>query len=141
MTIRFANLDDIPDLERVRAGVRENKLSTPIPRERLFAAIESRGRAWVAENDGQVVGFSMADNQTASIWALFLLPEWEGKGLGRRLLNESVRWHREQGHCAIWLSTAPNTRAEGFYEYLGWQRTGVTETGEIRFELSIERSH
>lgn len=138
ITIRQATPDDITALEQVRSLVRENKLSTPIPRQRLVAALEARGRGWVAVNDGQIVGFSMADDEESSIWALFLLPDWERRGLGRRLLDRAVDWLWAQGHRRIWLSTAGGTRAEGFYEYLGWQRTGVSASGEIRFELCGE---
>jgi GNAT superfamily N-acetyltransferase len=138
INIREATLDDIAAIERVRALVRENQLSTPIPRERLVAALEARGRGWVAVHDGQVVGFSMADHEESSIWALFLLPDWEVRGLGRRLLDTAVGWLWAQGHRTIWLSTTAGTRAEGFYEHLGWRRTGVTPSGEIRFELRRE---
>ena len=133
--IRCATTDDVHARERVRLLVRENRLSTPIPRDRLVAALEARGRGWVADHDGQVVGFSMADDQDASIWALFLLPEWEGRGLGRRLLDEAVGWLWARGHTTIWLSTSKGTRAEGFYEYLGWRRAGITASGEVRFEM------
>ena len=133
--IREATYDDVPAIELVRSLVRENRLSTPIPRERVVAAIRERGRGWVAEHDGEVVGFSMADDQDASIWALFLLPAWEGRGLGRTLLDRAVAWLWSRGHPTIWLSTTPGTRAEGFYEYLGWRRSGTTRSGEVRFEL------
>ncbi len=135
ITIREAGFEDLDALERVRGLVRENRLSSPIPRERLVAALEERGRGWVAEDGGQIVGFSMADEEDVSIWALFLLPEWEGKGLGRALLAEAVEWLCSRGHRTIWLSTEPRTRAEGFYARMGWQRTGVTASGEIRFEF------
>lgn len=134
--IREATLDDVAALERVRALVRENKLSTPIPRERLIAALEERGRGWVADHEGKVVGFSFADDKETSIWALFLLPEWEGKGIGRALLGRAVEWLWSRGHLRIWLTTEPGTRAESFYKHLGWQRTGVTPSGEVRFELT-----
>ena len=135
ITIRQATLEDVADLERVRGLVRENRLSAPIPRERVVAALEERGRGWVAEHEGEVVGFSFADEPEPSIWAVFLLPQWEGRGLGRRLLDEAVGWLRSRGHATIWLSTGPGTRAEGFYERLGWERTGLTPSGEVRFEL------
>ena len=133
--IREATHDDIEVLERVRALVRENQLTTPIPRERLAAALEARGRGWIAEEGGHVVGFSFADHVDASIWALFLLPEWEGRGVGRALLRAAVDWLHAQGHATIRLSTSPGTRAEGFYEHLGWRRTGVSASGEVCFEL------
>ena len=38
----------------------------------------------------------------------------------------------------IWLSTSLGTRAENFYRRQGWQETGHTSSGEVRFELSKE---
>lgn len=137
ITIREADQGDVPELERIRALVRENQLSYTIPRERLVAGLETRGRGWVAQNDGTTVGFSMADLEERSIWALFLLPEWEGRGVGRLLLERAVRWLEGQGCLTIWLSTAPATRAEGFYEHVGWERAGMTSSGEVRFELRL----
>ena len=136
-TIREATRDDLDDLQRVRALVRENRLSFRIPDERVLAAIETRGRGWVAEHDGEMVGFSMADLEDGSIWALFLLPEWEGRGLGRALLDRAVAWLEGQGCARVWLSTGPGTRAEGFYARLGWERVGMTEGGEVRFERQL----
>src|SRR6185369_10246940 len=136
-TIREATRDDLDDLQRIRGLVRENRLSYAIPDERVLAAIETRGRGWVAEHDGEMVGFSMADLEDGSIWALFLLPEWEGRGLGRALLDRAVAWLEQQECPRVWLSTAPGTRAEGFYARLGWERVGMTEGGEVRFERQL----
>ena len=69
------------------------------------------------------------------IWALFLLPEWEGQGLGRDLLERAVGWLWGEGCESIWLTTEPGSRAEGFYAHLGWTRAGMTDKGEVRFEL------
>jgi GNAT superfamily N-acetyltransferase len=135
ITIREANRHDIPALERIRAQVRENQLSYTLPRERLLAGLETRGRGWVAQHEGQTVGFSMADLEEGSIWALFVLPAWEGRGVGRRLLEGAVSWLARQGCTTVWLSTAPGTRAEGFYAHLGWERAGRTGSGEVRFEF------
>lgn len=137
IAIRDATIDDVPELERIRGLVRENRLSTPIPRERLLAAIETRGRCWVAISGKKIVGFSAADLQDSCIWALFLLPHWEGQGLGRALLERAVEWLAQRGCSTIWLNTAAGTRAEGFYEHLGWKRAGFTDKGEVRFELSF----
>ncbi len=137
ITFRRATFEDVFELERIRGLVRENQLSSTIPRERLLAALDTRGRGWVAIDGESIVGFSMADLPDSSIWALFLLPEWEGKGLGRSLLDCAVSWLGQKECSKIWLSTAPGTRAEGFYEHLGWKRTGLTDKGEVRFELQL----
>jgi GNAT superfamily N-acetyltransferase len=133
--IREATRADIPALVVVRGSVRENVLTSHIPTQRLVAGLESLGRGWVAEHEGRVIGFSMADREESMIWALFLLPEWEGKGVGRRLLEKATGWLCGEGGGSIWLTTEPGSRAEGFYEHVGWERVGVTEGGEVRFEL------
>lgn len=135
MIIREAIRDDIPDLVAVRRAVRENILTSEISLERIAAGLEVRGKGWVAEHEGRVVGFSMADLEEGMIWALFLLPEWEGQGLGRVLLERAVEWLWGEGRERIWLTTEPGSRAEGFYAHLGWSPMGVTDKGEARFEL------
>jgi GNAT superfamily N-acetyltransferase len=135
MIIREATQDDIPDLVAVRGAVRENILTSEIPLERISAGLKVRGKGWVAEHEGRVVGFSMADREEGMIWALFLLPAWEGRGLGRVLLERAVEWLCGEGCERIWLTTEPGSRAEGFYAYLGWAPTGVTDKGEVRFEF------
>ena len=135
MIIREATLVDIPALVEVRASVKENVLTSHIPIERIAAGLETRGRGWVAEQEGRVIGFSMADREESMIWALFLLPEWEGRGLGRRLLAQAVEWLCGEGSESIFLTTEAGSRAEGFYAHLGWVRAGMTDGGEVRFEL------
>jgi GNAT superfamily N-acetyltransferase len=122
-------------LVAVRGAVKENILTSDIPLERIAAGLEARGRGWVVEHEGQVVGFSMADREESMIWALFLLPEWEGRGLGRELLGRAVEWLWGEGCERIWLTTEAGSRAEGFYAHLGWSAAGVTEKGEVGFEL------
>jgi len=135
MIIRQATRDDVPGLILVRGAVQENILTSDIPAERIVAGLEERGKGWVAESEGQVVGFCMADREESTIWALFLLPEWEKQGLGRVLLERGVDWLWSEGSASISLTTEPGSRAEGFYAHLGWIRAGMTEKGEIRFEL------
>jgi hypothetical protein len=43
------------------------------------------------------------------------------------------------GLTRLWLTTTPETRAQGFYEAGGWTHAGVTEHGEIRFELNMAK--
>ena len=48
---------------------------------------------WIAEKEGQVIGFiSLFGNE---VGALFLLPEFHGKGLGRKLMNKAASLHSE----------------------------------------------
>lgn len=135
--IRPATLTDIPRLQEIRAAVRENVLNNPglVTLADYQAHIEGRGRTWVAEEDGRVVGFCSADAQTASIWALFVDPGHEGHGHGRRLLAPAIAWLRSGGADKIVLGTAPNTRAERFYRAGGWRTDGTVARGELAFTL------
>ena len=99
----------------VRGAVTENILTSNIAPERIVAGLEVRGKGWVAEHEGQIVGFSMADREESMIWALFLLPEWEGRGLGTVLLERAVGWLWREGCERIWLTTGRGRRGGGFY--------------------------
>jgi GNAT superfamily N-acetyltransferase len=135
--IREAQPADIPALMEVRMAVRENRLSRPelVTPADCLEYITRRGKGWVAEAAGRIVGFAIADLQGHSIWALFLHPDFENQGIGRALHDRMLSWYFAQTAESVWLSTAPGTRAEGFYRRAGWQEAGYTESGEIRFEL------
>jgi GNAT superfamily N-acetyltransferase len=140
MTIRPATFPDIPDMMRIRMSVTENRLADPSRvqphhcREMLSAGI-----GWVCEMDDSVAGFAIPDTRQGSIWALFVDPAHERKGIGRRLHDTMVEWLFAAGHSSIWLTTDPDTRAEQFYRAAGWRAVAITEDGEIRFELTPER--
>ena len=96
---RRATSHDIPAMSAIRLAVRENVLSNPnrITAQMYEDYLDLLGRGWVAEIDGRVVGFSYANKTDASIWALFIAPEYEGRGLGKRLLDLATGWLFEQG--------------------------------------------
>ncbi len=135
--IREAREEDILEIQFIRNAVLENRLSDPsrVTDEDVRDYILERGKGWVYEYDGFIVGFAIGDLQDANIWALFILPEMEGKGIGRHLHDNMIQWMFDQGLTTIWLSTAPGTRAESFYRKAGWKEIKRTEQGEIYFEL------
>ncbi len=135
--LRQAVVADVPDMHRVRMSVRENRLvSTIITEADTRKAIEDLGRGWVVEVDGEVVAFAIGNQITGNIWALFVDPEHEGRGYGRQLHDEMLTWLWAQGLRKLWLTTEPGTRAERFYQKAGWTKLGVTDNGEVRFEIS-----
>jgi GNAT superfamily N-acetyltransferase len=135
--LRIAVPADAPALNALRLRVRENMLSRPdwLTEERTVEALTRTGRGWLWEEGDRVLGFSVANAAERNIWALFVEPGFEGRGIGRVLLDEAVQWLWRQGSEPIWLSTEPGTRAEAFYRAAGWTDLGLTAKGEIRFEL------
>lgn len=124
-------------MHRVRMSVHENRLtSTVIPEADYVAGLEKTGCGWVVEHDGAIVGFAIGNRENGSIWALFVDPDYEGRGYGRELHAAAVEWLWSQGLDRLWLTTAPGTRAERFYLAAGWVCAGRSERGEIRLELS-----
>lgn len=136
ITFRPALLTDIAPMHRVRLAVRENPLNNPLlvtPAD-YAAILTGRGAGWVAEEAGEVVGFAIVDAVARNVWALFVDPVFEQRGIGRELFRQVVAWATAQHLPHLWLSTAPGTRAEGFYAAAGWTRTRLTAGGEVQFE-------
>ena len=89
----------------------------------------------MCEVDENIVGFAIADLKENNIWALFVHPEFERKGIGKRLHKEMLDWYFKQTKEKVWLGTEPGTRAEKFYRTSGWKEVGVHGKGEIKFEM------
>lgn len=143
LNYREAVLADIPRLQVIRAAVRENILSNPglVTVPDYEEHIRGPGRSWVGEEDGLVLGFSSAHPRPGSIWALFIDPDHERRGLGRALLDRAVAWlwsHPELD--AIQLTTAVGTRADAFYRAAGWADVGRSRSGEVIFRLPRPRA-
>ncbi|WP_262708127.1 GNAT family N-acetyltransferase [Flavobacterium silvisoli] len=86
--------------------------------------------------DCQIVGFAIADLKEQNIWALFVHPEHDKKGIGRKLHDLMLEWYFSQNLETVWLGTAPGTRAEGFYKKMGWKPTGRHGSNEVKFEMN-----
>lgn len=96
---RKATVRDIAAIQVVRNSVKENQLSDPklVPDSDVEQYITKRGSGWVCEIDNHIAGFSIADLTDDNIWALFVLPQVEGKGVGTHLLNLALDWYFKQG--------------------------------------------
>ena len=138
MIIREAKIDDIKQIQVVRNSVTENTLSNPdlVTDDDCEVFITVRGKGWVCEIDHQTVGFAIADLVGNNIWALFIDPKFEKKGIGQQLHNVMLNWYFAQTKDTVWLGTAFHTRAEQFYRKAGWTEVGTNGTKEIKFEMT-----
>ena len=138
MIFRQAQIEDIKQIQIVRNSVKENTLSNPllVTEKDYQEFLTERGKGWVCEIENQIIGFAIVDLRDNNIWALFLNPEFEGKGIGTKLQNLMLNWYFENGKENVWLGTSPNTRAEKFYTESGWVKNGMHGSKEIKFEMT-----
>jgi GNAT superfamily N-acetyltransferase len=140
MIFREATPEDIQQIQTVRNSVKENMLSDPalVTDSNCENYLTQRGKGWVCIIENRLVGFSIVDLKDKNIWALFVQPDHERNGIGKRLHDIMLDWYFDQTKETVWLGTAPGTRAEKFYRKAGWKEVGVHGKGEIKFEMSYE---
>jgi GNAT superfamily N-acetyltransferase len=104
-------------LEKVTQRIFE-LINNPLPNSTVIVAIDESDSA---------IGFSLCgpnrlteSNYDGEVQAFFVLPEWQGKGVGKRLMNESLRYLRTSGfrEVIIWTFEA-NLSARTFYSARG----------------------
>ena len=110
---REAFLDTVPTLENVRD--RFHTMS-------LFVA-EDTNRKVVG-----TVAYYLKSFEEGYIRGMAVLPEWQGKGVARQLLETAEAEIRGHGRKRVSLDTTdPLERAIHFYEKQGYRRTGNVE--------------
>lgn len=87
----------------------------------------------IALDEGKVVGFAGYGSSTdddltdaGELFALYVLPEYYGTGLGR-LLTDAALSNFNQAKIALWV-LKDNTRAIRFYEKYGFRADGREKT-------------
>ena len=125
--LRVAFFEDIGDItdEKQAAAFREatyRYLNEALPQGKFLA--------WVAEEDGQIVGtsglifFEQAPTPPNLIGTegyvlnMYTLPQWRGRGIARTLLEEIIRYVKNTGIPQLWLYATDEGRP--LYEKLGF---------------------
>lgn len=137
--IRLATPSDLPFITHIRTSVKENHLSVEqmadmgITEASVAEMITASPCCWVALADGQIVGFAMINNDDGSLFAAFVLPTHEGKGIGKSLVQIAEN-ELFLNHKLAWLETGQSTRAAGFYRGMGWGNEKIISPDYIRLE-------
>ena len=148
INIRLVQTEDIETLFEIRTSVKENYQSrqeiaalgiTPVSVAKM---LQIDCCAWIAEIDGQPIGFSIANLTEKTIFGIFVLPEFENQGIGRALMDTTEDWFKNKGIKEIWLLTGndPSLRAYGFYLHLGWTPVDVESEGVMKGEMKFVRN-
>ena len=150
-TVRPATLDDIEAFETVRIAtwkacfrgiVSDEFLDGLVPTARIQRcrnAIQDveRSSVIVACVGDDIIGMGMAeqaraehlDTDVGEVRALYVHPDWQGRGVGRALLaalTTALRARRYRAAVLWTLRDRPPTRR--FYEANGWAFDGTEET-------------
>ena len=140
MIFREATINDIDNCKIVRMAVNENVLndSTLVTRADYVDYLSKHGKGWVCEIEKQIVGFSIVGLAERNVWALFMLPKFEGKEIGGALHDLALDWCFMQISETIWLGTEPKTKAEIFHKRRDWIEVGIHGETETKMEMTAE---
>ncbi len=111
------------------AGVRVPPLNPTIWRYALQDA-QDGAMLW-RDGAGEVIAFNVVHRSGHEGWMgpLAVKPEWQGSGVGKRIVTEGIVWLKAGGARVIGLETMPRTMDNiGFYSALGFVPGRLTLT-------------
>jgi GNAT superfamily N-acetyltransferase len=143
VTIRPARADDGPALRTIErlageqfrdVGLDAVAEAEPFPLAELTAYADA-GRSWVAadaDDREAPIGYALIDvvDGQAHLEQVSVLPDRQGTGVGRALIDRVAAWALETGRSAVTLTTfsaVPWNRP--YYERLGFRVLDETEIG------------
>lgn len=144
---RPATAADAPACVTLRGLTRENAISVA-QLEAMGITAESWAGAvaagelpgFVCTDEAAIVGYCFGDKSTGEVVVLALLPAYEGRGIGKRLLALVVNVLVQAGHQRLFLGCSPDpaVRSYSFYRQQGWVSTGsFDDNGDEVLELLV----
>jgi len=141
MLIRYATPADASAMARVKVDTWRSAYSGIIDSDYLgslsYAEVKERfrnsmdipapyERFMVVEDRGEVIGFAIFGRERAvaslergEIYAIYVMPERQGEGVGRKLMAAAVSKLKEDGMRSLTVWTLERGKSRRFYERLG----------------------
>lgn len=96
--------------------------------EILAQQIQSGHLFFAIEDEGRAIGFmgvqpKYPDANSMKIHKIYVLPEIQGKGVGRKLIERAIEESRKEGLEKLVLNVNRFNKAVDFYKYLGFKIT------------------
>jgi GNAT superfamily N-acetyltransferase len=114
---RFASVNDVETLIQHDNHIHEAIIRDKIARNEIIVAYDGETFAgWLR--------YGLFWDMIPFMNMLFLLPEYRGRGIGRRLVEHWENLMLEQGYKTVMTSTQQNECAQHFYNALGYVAIG-----------------
>lgn len=148
ITFRPTTLADAAALPAIERSAGQRFLDVPelawIADDRIVSVEQHReyagkGMSWLAQVDDRPVGFLLGEAMESSLYiAEFSLHlAWQGKGIGRQLVDTVAQWAREQGFTSLTLTTFRHVDWNApLYQHLGFE---ILEDGALPAALRQKR--
>lgn len=117
-----------------------DSMSHALHERRWRQAFAAGGWGFVAELDRRIVGFASGGRcrsrgrWSGELFVLYVLPPWQGRGVGRALFDATHYELARRGHSDMLVWVLATNPARRFYEHLGGEPAGenVCEIGGAR---------
>jgi len=110
----------------------------------ILEKYKDRGRFWLALKGKELIGtvaIEEKDNNIAKLKRMFVLPEFQGTGIGQKLFDTALNFTKNNGYKTLRLNTDKiMNRAHRFYEKNGFQKIGEDDK-RLFYELDLTPNH
>lgn len=97
--------------------------------ERFKSLKDPKRKNWVAKDNEKIIawlGCSKDFEKQSGSFAIYVLPEYQGQGIGRRMLKKGFKWLSDTKYIEIGVIEY-NPKAIELYKSLGFEFTGEKE--------------
>jgi len=147
MIIRLATLSDAKGIAKVHVDSWRSTYTSIIPddylyglsyegREKLWEDNMSKSKVYVAESEsGKIVGFSTGGKErsgkyndfTGELYAIYILEEYQGQGIGRKLIKPVIEDLIESDISSMLVLVLEQNNSRYFYEAIGGKPIDLLE--------------